>query len=232
MVYIIEDKPICTAKVGKSKDIFLDILKLHVPEGSCIADVTAGKLKFWTYVNLDKYFCVFSDRDFSRTEIAKKSSIPCLQADCKNLPYRSESIDVVVIDPPFGQLSTAPQDQEKHHLSDAYNLKEKRGEKGVYEMYQQGTLEAFRVLKENGIFIVKCQDFVNSQKQHWLEGYIWTFAEQNGFVRLDKFILVRQETPVMRHDVQYHARKNHSYFWLFRKPKKKKRKNKKILGGF
>jgi ubiquinone/menaquinone biosynthesis C-methylase UbiE len=227
MVYIVNDNPICTAKVGKSKDIFVDILDLHVAEGSLIVDVTAGLLKFWTKIDLERYDCIFSDRDSTRVKGFKEASMTCLQADCKNLPYRSRSIDVVVIDPPFGQLSTAPQSQDKHHLSDAYNLGEKRGAEGVYEMYQQGTEEAYRVLKNNGIFIVKCQDFVNSKKQHWLEGYVWTHAESVGFERLDKFVLVRQETPVMRHKYQYHARKNHSYFWLFRKTKSKRKRKEK-----
>lgn len=227
MVYKIEDKPICTARVGKSKDIFKDIMDLHISEGAVIADVTAGLLKFWTNIDLGKYFCIFADTDFDRAKSYQELNSISLQADCRYLPYRADSLDVVVLDPPYGQLSTSPQSKEMHHLSEAYNLQERRGEDLVYEMYQMGTMEAFRVLKEDGIFIVKCQDFVNSKKQHWLESDVWMFAEIVGFVRRDKFVLVRQETPIMRHDIQYNARKNHSYFWLFTKPRTKRRKKSK-----
>ena len=35
---------------------------------------------------------------------------------------------------------------------------------------------------------------------------------------VDLFILHRSAAPLMRHDHQVHARKNHSFLWIFRKP--------------
>jgi hypothetical protein len=88
----------------------------------------------------------------------------------------------------------------------------------VVDLYQQGGREAARVLKRNGIFIVKCQDEVSANRQ-WLthveiiNGYVAL-----GFYARDLFVVVRPNQPgVSRLLKQVHARKNHSYFLVFQK---------------
>lgn len=78
---------IVSAHVGTNDEVFAKILDLHVPEGAIIADVTFGKGVFWKKVPPGKYTLIPSD-------IATGT-------DCRNLPYKSESLDCVVLDPPY-----------------------------------------------------------------------------------------------------------------------------------
>src|SRR5947209_20274800 len=78
--------------------------------------------------------------------------------------------------------------------------------------------EAHRVLRDNGILIVKCQDEVSANRQNLTHVEIINEYEKLGFYTKDLFIVVRQNKPVVsRLKKQVHARKNHSYFLVFSK---------------
>jgi hypothetical protein len=38
-----------------------------------------------------------------------------------------------------------------------------------------------------------------------------------GFVDQDQFVLMQKSTPAQQYKTQLHARKNHSYLWIFRR---------------
>ena len=78
---------VVSAHIGSNADVFPQILKLHVPVGASIADVTYGKGTFWRRVKITDY-------DLHTSDIADG-------VDCRELPYRSISMDCVVIDPPY-----------------------------------------------------------------------------------------------------------------------------------
>ena len=76
--------------------------------------------------------------------------------------------------------------------------------------------EARRVLKPNGVLIVKCQDEVSANRQRLTHVEIINRYEANGFYTKDLFVVVRRNRPaVSRLKKQAHARKNHSYFLVF-----------------
>jgi DNA modification methylase len=85
--------------------------------------------------------------------------------------------------------------------------------------------EAFRVLKDGGIMIVKCQDEVSANRQWLTHVEIINHYEALGFYTKDLFVVVRvNKAGISRLKKQAHARKNHSYFLVFVKiPKGKKR---------
>ena len=91
-------------------------------------------------------------------------------------------------------------------------------------MYFQAGKEAYRVLREKGVLIVKCQDEVSAGKQWLTHIEIIDNYEKMGFYTKDLFILIRPNKPsVSRLKQQVHARKNHSYFLVFVKiPNRKK----------
>mgnify|MGYP000189488071 CR=1 FL=1 len=77
-------------------------------------------------------------------------------------------------------------------------------------MYVNAGVEAYRVLKEKGILIVKCQDEVCSNKQRLTHVEIISAYESMGFYTKDMFIVVRNNKPVISRVIQQkHARKNH-----------------------
>jgi len=207
-----------SAHVGGNAELFPMILKLHVPKGSKVADITWGQGVFWKKVPEGEYEVHGSDL---------KTGV-----DCRELPYDNESFDCVVFDPPYMEGFFR---RDKGHLGGsgthsafrkAYSNGAATKEGGpkwhaaVVNLYVEGGKETARVLKKNGIFIVKCQDEVSANRQWLTHVEIIQAYEKLGFYARDLFVVVRPNQPgVSRLITQVHARKNHSYFLIFQKTK-------------
>src|SRR5207302_2024538 len=95
----------------------------------------------------------------------------------------------------------------------------KKYHEAVLDLYFTAGSEAARVLRPGGILIVKCQDEVCANRQRLTHVEIINELSDTGFVVEDLFVLLRRNRPgVSRVLKQVHARKNHSYFLVFRKP--------------
>lgn len=214
---------VVSAYVGTNADIFPRVLALHVNEGARVADVTYGKGVFWRKVATNKY-------DFHPSDISDG-------IDCRDLPYDDESFDCIVFDPPYmegffrnGGTTKAGAGTHKafrDHYSNGHESPSNGGRKwhaAVVELYEAGGREAHRVLKDKGVFVVKCQDEVSANRQNLTHVEIVNAYADTGFVCKDLFIVVRPNRPGMSRLLkQVHARKNHSYFLVFVKiPKGKK----------
>ena len=219
---------------GNNENLFPDILRLHVPPGAVIADVTFGKGVFWKKVPSGTYTILASD-------ITAKGNngllFPELEVqdgvDCRDLPYDDESLDCVVLDPPYMEGlyrtdNSLAGDGTHAAFRHAYSNGKRTGKGGpkwhdaVVDMYCRAALEAFRVLRRNGKLIVKCQDEVSANKQRLTHVEIITGCESLGFYTKDLFVIMRlNRAGVSRIRQQVHARKNHSYFLVFEKVKTK-----------
>jgi hypothetical protein len=203
---------VLSAHVGGNAEVFPLILDLHVPKGSVVADVTYGGGVFWRNVAPKSY-------TVKATDIAQG-------VDCRSLPYQPGEIDCVVLDPPYmegffrnggivagaGTHNTfrnyyrnggAKSDGPKYHAA-------------VLDLYQKAGDEALRVLRDGGVFVVKCQDEVSANLQHLTHVELIAYYAGIGFYCKDLFVVVRTNKPgasrILR---QAHARKNHSYFLVF-----------------
>ena len=207
-----------SAYIRNNEDIFPLILSLYVPKGSEIADVTYGKGVFWKKVNKENYTLHFSDI---------KTGI-----DCRDLPYSDESLDCVVIDPPYMEgfyrrsndhlAGNGTFSAFREAYSDGSIYEQRSGapkyHDAVLDMYYSAGHEALRVLKNNGILIIKCQDEVSANKQHLTHVEIINEYAKHGFNVEDLFVMIRNNKPnISTLKKQVHARKNHSYFLVFRK---------------
>lgn len=197
--------PILTARVGRNAGLFADVLKLYVPEGSRVLDMTFGKGLFWTETDASRYALVSMDK-----------YLPAMvQADLRALPFRAEAFDAAVLDPPYGQHGKKM--PIKASIAKVYNLAQGDAPtswREVLTLYILGVVEATRMLRIGGVLIIKCQDQQESGRQHWIHARLLELA---GYDSEDLFVLVQPTTPAMRHDYQRHARKNHSYFIVLRK---------------
>ncbi|HOX40473.1 MAG TPA: hypothetical protein PL033_21040 [Candidatus Brocadiia bacterium] len=63
---------------------------------------------------------------------------------------------------------------------------------------------------------MKCCDEIVSSKQRWSHIEILKIAEEPGFEAVDLFILHRTSPAMVQEKRQKHARKNHSFTWVFR----------------
>src|SRR3990167_256375 len=205
--------PILTAKVGTNADLFPDVLALYVPKGSRVLDMTYGKGVFWRKVNE-------ADWDLVRNDIASDRGE--YHDDFRHIQWLDASFDAVVLDPPYIYHSGAVHKEGGMH-TDYRN--DERAVAGVYgvpavdAMFQDGMIEAYRLLRPLGILLVKCMDQIVGSKQVWQHITLIGMAEKLGYTVEDLFVLVLNGALIMRWGHQVHARKNHSYFLVFRKPK-------------
>jgi hypothetical protein len=206
------NKLIFSAAQGTNDGIFPDVLALYVRSGSIVADITYGKGVFWKNVPKDRYRLLATDM---------KTGV-----DCRALPYKSGSLDCVVFDPPYmhtpgGTAHVNHQNYENYYSNNvANNGSVKKYHEAVLDLYFMTAHEAKRVLRPEGIFIVKCGDEVCANQQRLTHVELINEFAIHGFVVEDLFVLLRNNRPgVSRVLKQVHARKNHSYFMVFRKSK-------------
>ena len=205
-----------SAHVGTNDLVFPHILALYVPLGSRIADVTYGKGVFWKQIDPDCYDVWGSDI---------KTGV-----DCRELPYPAASFDAVVFDPPYmhtpgGTAHNGHQNFEHYYSNNGLEHPTKKYHEAVLDLYFRAADEAWRVLRPNGVYVVKCQDEVCANRQRFTHIELMNRYWELGFEAEDLFVVVRKGKPgVSRLLKQVHARKNHSYFLVVRKPKLRARR--------
>lgn len=221
-----------SAFVGNNEDLFPQILRLHVPQGSVIADVTFGQGVFWKKVSLGHYTLLASDIDAQGKHALLFPELRVADGvDCRKLPYRDQSLDCVVLDPPYMEgLYRTDDSLAGNGTHKAFRQAYSHGKPttpggpkwhdAVIDVYAKAGQEAYRVLREGGVLIVKCQDEVSANCQRLTHVEIITAYESLGFYSKDMFVVVRtNKAGVTRLKKQEHARKNHSYFLVFQKRK-------------
>jgi DNA modification methylase len=206
---------IFSAYHGSNDEVFPLILDLYIKAGSKVADITYGKGVFWKKIPPTKYRLIASDLING--------------VDCRKLPYKANSLDCVVFDPPYmhtpgGTAHNGHQNYEQYYGNNRSSNEKHKYHEAVLDLYFKTGKEAERVLRDGGFFIVKCQDEVCANRQRLTHVEIINEYAKYGFVAEDLFVVVRRNNPGMsRVKRQAHARKNHSYFLVFWKASRSKR---------
>ena len=186
-------KPILSCIQGNNTKLIEEVSKLFLDRDRIIVDITYGKGLFWKGINLD---VIGSD---------KRGNVD-LKADFRMLPYKSESVDVVVFDPPYMHGGKTV----KKSINQCYQ-NENTSHESVIRNYGLGILEGARILKKRGKIFVKCQDEIESGRQRFSHMEVIRLLELFGFKILDMFVLMQDHIPTMRLNYQKTSRKNHSY---------------------
>lgn len=206
-----------------NSEIIKSILELHVPGHKIDCDPTYSKGVFYKNNGLDA-----PDLKFDLVPQTDDT----VQADCRHLPLLDNSLDCIMFDPPF-VISSGPS-LLAENCKDGSNIINNRFScfptpSKLYEFYKESLVEFYRVLSDNGVLIFKCQDTVSSGIQYLSHIYIHQMAIECGFYPKDLFILNAKSRLISgKHTQQKHARKFHSYFWVFEKGNSKMNKIKQF----
>ena len=135
-----------------------------------------------------------------------------------DLPLKNESCEIINFDHPFiisGQDTQIGKESSKiskrfSEFKDFYELK---------FMYYESLVEFYRILKNNGIVIFKCQDVLNGGVQYLTHSFVIQSAIDIGFYPKDLFILLAKSRAIGKFNKQRHARKFHCYYIVLKKCK-------------
>ena len=172
--------------------------------------------------------CTYSTGNFWKNlpePVLKSDLIPrgkdVLQASSDNLPFESQSMGSIMFDPPF---VIAGKTYKENNKGSSIIAKRFEGYENFEELkaHYFGTLkEAYRLLKEGGFLVLKTQDTVSSGKNHFTHALVMNMALEAGYYPRDMFVLVAKNRinsfNGTKWKKQHHARKYHSYFWVFEK---------------
>ena len=189
---------------GDQHDIIRNIIKLYTPEGiEC--DPTYSKGVFYKGAGIEEPNYKFDL--FPQTDDTVCSS-------AEDLPLADESISSLMFDPPFmagftKEKPTGLMGKRFHGFPYVSHL---------WKWYDECLVEFHRVLKKGGVLVFKCQDTVSSGKNWFSHVHIMNLAVKAGFYPKDMFVLTAKNRIIgSNHSNQKHARKFHSYFWVFEK---------------
>ncbi|NEW05934.1 hypothetical protein GK047_07915 [Paenibacillus sp. SYP-B3998] len=191
-----EKEVIYTVHQGCNSGLIKNAVELYFNPGESIADVTYGRGVFWKDIDRTQYNVVGTDIQTG--------------VDFRKLPYPDISFDNSVIDPPYARISNLK------GMVECYNTTRHITHADIIQMYKEGLEELNRITKKSGFIFCKCQDAIYGGKQKWSHFEIYQIAQELGLIAEDLFILINTKKPKPLYK-QQHARKNHSYLWVFRK---------------
>lgn len=205
----------------KQSTILKNIMSLHNNDNPFECDITYSKGNFYGTFKDDEL------GEFTISQPLYKFDVLPLSDDVKpldpwgNIPLEDNSINSIVIDLPFIiSPKTAPSVKEN---KDNSNIIFKRFHSyypytELIKSYKHWIEEAFRVLKDNGICVFKCQNNISGGKFYCSEEISWFFAQQCGFYVLDKFTCIAKTRLISgKIKKQQHSRNFTSTFWVFKK---------------
>ncbi len=181
---------------GSNDKLIENVLLLYSRPNDTIADVTYAHGAFWRTSNMSIYNFLTSDL--------------LTGTDFRNLPYKNNSIDIGVIDPPYMSYPGNTLVNDVYNNNSTHNM----SIDDILDLYAEGIQELQRVVKQHGLIWVKCQD----ESQRFTHIEIYNIALNLGLVAKDLFILHQVSTTPIQ-GVQQIAKKNHSYLWIFEKEK-------------
>lgn len=184
-------------------EILFNILRLYVGESSFDCDLTYSVGVF--YRNLPQ-------------PSMKYDKYPQLD----DVLYLEQAYDIengslhsVVVDLPF-IVKSSEKDAQSSMIAQRFNCFY-----SVEELYQANVDMlnlTYCKLQKGGYLIMKTMDFVYGTKQYWVSNFVQDKAAATGFILEDTFILVSKHKILSaKIGEQRHARKFHSYFFVFKK---------------
>ncbi len=195
---------------GTNDQLIAEVARLYLSDGDVVADVTYSTGRFWKKVDLGRFSFLASD-----LMPAPGQRVQVISCNFRELPYRDGSVDALIFDPPYIH---APGKGMLSHRYNGLQTTDLASYADIMALYRDGMTEAARVLRDGGQLWVKCKDTLASDRQRWSHITIYQLAQDMGLYPRDLFLLVPpapSSVTTGRWARQLHARKVHSYLWIF-----------------
>ena len=168
-------------------------------------DPTYGLGRFWTLWRPNNL--VASDLDPAKSPVGRS-------IDFRRTAWADDQFDAVVFDPPY-KLNGTSTGKGAATCDADYGVEKWMSLAERHQLIVDGITECTRVLRPNGVLLVKCQDQVNGGKVRWQTRIFADHAETLGHRLVDRFDLpsYRAQPPGRS---QQHARRNTSALLVFR----------------
>lgn len=204
--------------VGRRNDgLIAEAAKLWIRPADEVLDLTFGLGRFWTKCQPDLFLS--SDLYQPGTDLA---------FDYERLPvWLVEWCDVIVLDPPYISTgsktkTTVPEMYRRFGLANAGAPKRPADVKAKFTAGIDGSA---RALRPGGRLLVKCCDYVESGRRHWIHQHAVSAASAAGLVQVDEFVHHSGPGPQPALNLdgtprrQVHSRRVHSFLCVFQKGK-------------
>lgn len=201
-------------------EIIQNILKLYNEERPIECDITYSIGQFYkenTYRNDDGEAITIQLQQpkykfdlYPQTEDTIKLEVEGV------IPLDDNSVSCIMFDPPFiihGGSEIKDTSRTVNRFSGYVNRE------ALYRSYYLWIKECYRVLKPDGILILKHQDCISSQCFMTSVEYSWLVAESVGFNTVDSFTLLAKSRIKGKIKQQLHARRYDSVFKVLKKTK-------------
>ena len=158
------------------------------------------------------FYKTFPEPKFKSDSVSQFDDVT--ECDCKNLRhFKCSELNSIIFDPPFMFGKHGKTDQnimtKRFTMFDSWEQLE--------TMYKSSLKEFYRILKKNGVLAFKCQDYTDS-KTTLTHCFVHNWALEIGFKTEDLFIMIFKGGRIWNSNlVQRHARKFHSYWYVFKK---------------
>lgn len=153
-------------------------------------------------------------------------------ADFTTLPFKADSFDVIVFDPPHIPSDAASKNASKLWY-DRYGITEDesglRTGDNVNGQFYPFLIESQRVLRHGGLVLAKIADIIHNHKYQWQHVALINDAVALGMQPCDMLIKTTPSSGNMisgKWENVYHLRRSHSYWIVIRNASYDERKNK------
>lgn len=186
-------------------EILCNILRLYAKSNTFDCDLTFSVGNFYRQI----------DKPHFRFDINPQTEGVKHLNEAYDIP--SYSLHSIVIDLPF-IVNANSKGGFSEHSKIAKRFDFFTSETELYKTYDDMIKLAYDKLSYGGFLVVKLMDVCGPNGQIWISNYVQNKAKEFGFIHDDTFILIARTKYLYSNGRQQrHARKYHSYFFVFRK---------------
>lgn len=206
-----------------NSDLISAVFDIHVwpkpwaqgPDGPQVMDVTYGRGLWWQWI-------AGRGHEFTSHDIRHDG------VDFRHLPEADQSMDVIAFDPDYVAIggratSTITEFNDRYGLT----VKDYETPRALQATINEGVTECARVLRPQGILLVKCATYISSGKPWLGEFHTIGHGLRCDLVVEDIFVHISGTgpQPARPDSRQQHARSNSSRLIVFRKPGRRRKIN-------